>query len=51
VAAIPGLVAIAGVANDGIFQPFGIFSFGSFLLSSLYILLIGVFMWLRAAKA
>lgn len=51
VAAIPGLVAICGVANSGAFQPFGIFSFGSFLLSSLYILLIGVFMWLRAAKA
>ena len=48
VAAIPGLVAIFSVANSGAFQPFGIFSLGSFLLASLYILLVGVFMWLRA---
>lgn len=51
VAAIPGLVAIFSVANSGAFQPFGIFSLGSFILASVYILLVGVFMWLRAPSA
>lgn len=46
-----GVVAIFGVANDGAFQPFGVFSFGAFLVFSAFVVLLGVFMWLRAPKA
>ena len=45
-----GFIAIFGVANDGAFQPFGIFSFAAYLLFCAYVVLVGVFMWLRAEK-
>lgn len=42
------LIATFSVATSGAFEPFGIFSFGGFLLLSVYGIVLGVFMWLRA---
>jgi hypothetical protein len=47
-AGVLGLVAIFSVAKDGVFMPFGFFSFAAFLSFSAYVLLVSVFMWLRA---
>lgn len=48
--AVLGVIAIFGVANDGAFTPFGLFSFGAFLAFSAYVIVLGVFMWLRAGE-
>ena len=48
-AAVLGLVGVFSVARSGDwFIPFGIFSFAAFLSFSLYVLLVSLFMWLRA---
>ncbi len=51
VSAALGIVAIFGVATDGALAPFGLFSFGAFLVFSAYVVLLGVFMWLRSPAA
>jgi hypothetical protein len=45
------LAATFSVAMSGAFEPFGLLSFAGFLTLSLYAVLIGVFMWLRAEPA
>jgi hypothetical protein len=47
-AGILGIVGIFSVAQDGPFAPFDIASFAAFLSFSAYVLLVSVFMWLRA---
>lgn len=48
VAAVIALVAVFSVAQSGVFAPFGFFSFAAFLSFSAYVVLVSVFMWLRA---
>lgn len=47
-AAVLGLVGVFSVAKDGFFGPFGPASFLAFLSFSAYVLLVSIFMWLRA---
>lgn len=47
-AGVIALVAVFSVAQDGAFAPFGVMSFAAFLSFSLYVVLVSVFMWVRA---
>ena len=47
-AAVIGLLAVFSVAKSGPFAPFDVVSFAAFLSFSAYIVLVSVFMWLRA---
>lgn len=48
VAGIVGFLAMFSVAKSGLFVPFGPFMFAGLLASCLYILVLSVFIWLRA---
>jgi hypothetical protein len=48
VVGVLGLVGVFSVAKDGAFAPFGPASFLAFLSFSAYVVLVSVFMWLRA---
>jgi hypothetical protein len=47
-AAVIGLAGVFSVAKSGVFAPFGFFSFAAFLSFSAYVVIVSVFMWLRA---
>lgn len=47
-AGVLGVIGVFSVAKDGPFAPFDIASFAAFLSFSAYVLLVSIFMWLRA---
>lgn len=48
VASVLGILAMCSVAQSGPFSPFQVIQFAGYLAFSLYVLLVSVFMWLRA---
>ena len=48
VASILAILGVCGLAQSGPFSPFEIVQFGAFVGFSLYVVLVSVFMWLRA---